>query len=86
MIGWVWFLIVGLVVGAIARFLMPGRDPMGILATMILGIVGSLIGGAISSFIWRQDTGFHAGGFIMSLLGAILVLWFWRMIRSRTTT
>jgi uncharacterized membrane protein YeaQ/YmgE (transglycosylase-associated protein family) len=86
MLSWVWWLIVGLVVGALARFLLPGRDPMGLIATMILGIVGSLIGGVISSFIWRTDTGFHAGGFIMSLLGAILVLWIWRMVRSRTTT
>lgn len=86
MLSFIWWLIIGLVAGALARLIMPGRDPMGILATIILGIVGSLIGGFVSSLIWRTDRGFHAGGLILSLLGAILVLWIWRMIRSRNAT
>ena len=86
MLSFIWWLIIGLVAGALARLIMPGRDPMGIIATMILGIIGSVIGGVVSSFIWRTDTGFHPGGFILSLLGAILALWIWRMVRSRTAT
>ena len=82
-LGWIVF---GLIAGVIAKAIMPGRDPMGIIATMILGIIGSVIGGLVASFIWRTNTGFHPGGFILSLLGAIFALWIWRMVRSRTTT
>ena len=86
MFSFIWWLIIGLIAGALARLIMPGKDPMGIVATILLGIVGSVIGGLVSSFIWRSETGFHTGGLILSLLGAILVLWVWRMIRSRSTT
>ncbi len=85
MLSFLWWLIIGLVAGLLARLIMPGRDPMGLLATMVLGIVGSLIGGFVSSLIWRTEAGFHAGGFFLSLLGAIFTLWIWRMIRSRNT-
>lgn len=83
MLSFLWWLIIGLIAGALARLIMPGRDPMGVLATMVLGIVGSVIGGLVASFIWRTDTGFHPGGLFLSLLGAIFALWIWRMIRSR---
>ena len=86
MLSFIWWLVIGLVAGALARLILPGRDPMGIIATMILGIIGSVIGGVVSSFIWRTNTGFHPGGFILSLLGAIFALWIWRMVRSRTAT
>ena len=85
MFSFIWWLIIGLIAGALARLIMPGKDPMGILATMVLGIVGSIIGGLVATFLWRTDTtGFHPGGLILSLLGAILVLFVWRMIRSRS--
>jgi len=84
MLSWIWWLIIGLIAGALARLIMPGRDPMGVLATIILGIVGSIIGGLVGGLIWRRKNGFHPGGLILSLLGAILVLWIWRMIRSRS--
>jgi uncharacterized membrane protein YeaQ/YmgE (transglycosylase-associated protein family) len=83
MLSWIWWLIIGLIAGALARLIMPGRDPMGVLATIVLGIVGSVIGGLVGGLIWRRENGFHPGGLILSLLGAILVLWIWRMIRSR---
>lgn len=86
MFHFIWWLIIGLVAGALARLIMPGRDPMGLLATCILGIVGSLLGGFISLYIWRTDqAGFQPAGLLMSLVGAIVVLWIWRMIRSRST-
>ena len=82
----IWWLIVGLIAGALARLIMPGRDPMGIIATIILGIVGSLVGGLVSMAIWRNEgTGFHPAGLLLSILGAIIVLWIWRMARSRST-
>jgi uncharacterized membrane protein YeaQ/YmgE (transglycosylase-associated protein family) len=67
----------GLVVGAIARFLYPGRQPMSLLMTMVLGIVGSLVGGLISWLFGfdPQDGPFQGAGWIMSLLGALIVVW-----------
>jgi uncharacterized membrane protein YeaQ/YmgE (transglycosylase-associated protein family) len=88
MLSFIWWLIVGLIVGALARLIMPGRDAMSWLSTMLLGIVGSIVGGLISWAIWGPDTrtgGFHAAGFFLSLIGAIVVLWIWRMISHRST-
>ena len=82
----VWWLIIGLIAGALARLIMPGRDPMGILATMLLGIVGSIIGGLVSFAIWPNERGcIPRAGLLLSILGAIVVLWIWRMIRRRST-
>lgn len=87
MLSFIWWLIIGLIAGALARLIMPGRDPMGIIATIVLGIVGSILGGLVSMAIWRNDTdGFHPGGLLLSILGAILVLFIWRMIKSRSST
>ena len=81
-----WWLIIGLVVGALARLLMPGKDTMGILATILLGIAGSFVGGLVSWALWGSSgTGFQPAGFLLSLLGAILLLVIWRMMRSRST-
>ena len=86
MMSFIWWLIIGLIAGALARLIMPGKDPMGIIATMLLGIVGSILGGLVSMAIWRnQGEGFQPAGFLFSILGAILVLWIWRMIKSRST-
>ena len=86
MLSFIWWLIIGLIAGALARLIMPGRDPMGIIATILLGIVGSIIGGLVSMAIWRNNTaGFQPGGLILSILGAILVLWIYRMVKGRST-
>ena len=88
MMGFIWMLIIGLVAGALARLIMPGRDPMGIIMTIILGIVGSILGGLVSWAIWGADTrdgGFRPAGLLLSILGAIIVLWIYRMIKSRST-
>ena len=77
MLGFFWWMIVGLVAGALARLLVPGRQPMGMFLTMILGLIGSVVGGFISSLIWGYDPsapGIHASGMIMSTIGAVLVL------------
>jgi uncharacterized membrane protein YeaQ/YmgE (transglycosylase-associated protein family) len=68
-----WMLIIGLVIGAIAKFIMPGKDPGGIIVTMLIGIVGALIAG----FLGRAVGWYHEGepaGFIASIVGAILLL------------
>jgi uncharacterized membrane protein YeaQ/YmgE (transglycosylase-associated protein family) len=86
MLNFIWWLIIGLIAGALARLIMPGRDPMGIIATILLGILGSVIGGLVSWAIWGNETrGFQPAGLLLSILGAILVLWIWRMTRSRST-
>ena len=84
MFSFIWWLVIGLIAGALARLIMPGKDPMGIIATMLLGIVGSVLGGLV---IWGSDeTGFHPAGLILSVIGAIIVLWIWRAIKSRSST
>lgn len=86
MLSFLWWLIIGLVAGALARFIMPGRDPMGVIATIVLGIIGSVVGGLVSWAIWGVDEqGFRPAGLILSLIGAIVVLWIWRMVKSRST-
>lgn len=75
-------LLVGLIVGVIAKFLMPGRDPGGIIVTILLGIAGSFVAYYIgSAFGWYQ-TG-DAAGFIASILGAMLLLFIYRLIAGR---
>src|SRR5687768_11410296 len=77
-----WMLIIGLLVGAIAKFLMPGNDPGGIIITMILGVVGALVAG----FLGRSLGWYNAGepaGFIASVVGAMLLLFIYRMFVGR---
>lgn len=76
----IWTVIVGFVVGLIARALLPGAQGMGFFMTAILGIVGSFVGGFIGMLISKPQPGskFHAAGFLMSIVGAILVLWLWK--------
>ena len=71
-------LIVGLIVGALAKLFMPGRDPGGIIMTIILGIVGALIGGYIGQALHLYGPG-EPAGFVGATLGAILVLFIYRM-------
>jgi uncharacterized membrane protein YeaQ/YmgE (transglycosylase-associated protein family) len=69
-------IIVGFIVGLIARAVMPGVDKMGFLLTTALGIGGSIVGGFISSLIWKSPDGkFHPAGWIMSIIGALILLW-----------
>ena len=78
-IGWMIF---GLIVGAIAKLVMPGKDPGGIIVTMVLGIAGALIGGFLGRTLgWYGPN--DGAGFIMSLLGAVLLLWVYRMVVAR---
>ncbi len=72
----VWMVIVGLIVGAIARFLMPGAQPMGWIMTSLLGIGGAIVGGIVAELIWRRPDGkFTPAGWILSIIGAMALLW-----------
>ncbi len=77
-----WYLITGFFIGLIARAIVPGNQHMGLLATTILGIVGSFIGGFIGSMIWKQPEGtkFHRAGFLLSIVGAIILIILWGLI------
>lgn len=79
----VW-LIVGLIAGAIARFLVPGDDPMGWVGTLVLGLVGSLIGGFLGNLLFEGDADISAAGIVGSIIGAIIALLIYRAMRSRT--
>jgi uncharacterized membrane protein YeaQ/YmgE (transglycosylase-associated protein family) len=76
-------LVVGLIVGAIARLLMPGRDPMGLFATIMLGIIGSFVGGFLQNLIEYHHVSihsFHATGLIGSIVGAWVLLLLLRVL------
>ena len=80
-LGWIFF---GLIVGAIAKLVMPGRDPGGIIVTMLLGIAGALVGGFVGQALgWYGPN--DGAGFLMSLFGAIVLLGFYRMVVGRRT-
>ena len=79
-----WTLIIGLVVGAIAKLLMPGRDPGGFIVTMLLGIAGAMFGGFVGRALgWYGPN--DGAGFFMALLGAVLLLGIYRMLFARRT-
>jgi len=82
MFHFLWVLIIGLVVGALAKLIMPGRDPGGIIVTMLLGIAGAFLGGWIGRVVGLYQEG-QGAGFIMSLIGAIILLAIYRLIVGR---
>jgi uncharacterized membrane protein YeaQ/YmgE (transglycosylase-associated protein family) len=82
--GWLIWIVLGLVAGIIAKFIMPGRDPGGFIVTILLGIVGALVGGFISTRLGFGDvTGFNIQSIIIAVLGAMLLLFIYRMVKSR---
>ena len=79
----IWYLLLGFVVGLIARAIMPGVNAMGIVMTTVLGIVGSLVGGLIGGVVSKPKEGakFHPAGLILSIIGAIIVLFLYNALR-----
>ena len=78
-LGIIWMIIVGFIVGLVARAIMPGVDALGFWLTALLGIGGSIVGGIIGSPLFRSPGGgFRPAGFVLSVLGAILLLWLYR--------
>lgn len=76
------WIIFGLVAGIIAKLIMPGPDPGGILITILLGIAGALLGGFIGSLLgFGGVSGFDFRSFLLAILGAILLLWIYRSMR-----
>jgi uncharacterized membrane protein YeaQ/YmgE (transglycosylase-associated protein family) len=77
-----WTCFIGLIVGAVAKFVMPGKDPGGMLITMLLGIAGAFVASFLGRTIgWYQEG--QAAGFIMSVVGAVLLLAIYRVIKKQ---
>jgi uncharacterized membrane protein YeaQ/YmgE (transglycosylase-associated protein family) len=81
-IAWIVF---GLIAGAVAKLLMPGRDPGGWIVTMLLGIAGAFLGGWIGAALWGSGgvNGFNLGSFGLAIVGAIILLALYRMFVGR---
>jgi uncharacterized membrane protein YeaQ/YmgE (transglycosylase-associated protein family) len=77
-----WAIIIGFIVGVVAKFLMPGRDPGGFFITAILGIVGALVATFLGQALGLYAAG-QAAGFIASVIGAMIVLFIYNLIRRK---
>jgi uncharacterized membrane protein YeaQ/YmgE (transglycosylase-associated protein family) len=80
---WLWVALIGVLIGAVAKFLMPGKDPGGIIITMLLGIAGSVIATWLGRVMGMYGPE-QSAGFIMSVIGAIILLAIYHMFRRRT--
>ena len=80
---WLWVILIGLVAGALAKLITPGRDPGGFIVTILLGIAGSILATWLGRAVgWYQEG--QSAGFIMSLIGAILLLAVYHVVRKKT--
>ena len=82
MLSLLWTALIGLVIGAVAKLLMPGKDPGGLIITMLLGLAGSFVAGYLGQLIGWYKEG-QPAGFIMSVLGAILLLYLYRLFTRK---
>lgn len=80
--GWLWWILIGLIAGAIAKAIVPGRDPSGCLITILLGIGGAVLAGFLGQQLgwYRQGEG---AGFLAAIVGAAVILFIYRMVASR---
>ena len=88
MLGFMWWLVIGFLAGVLGRFLIPGRQPMNWFMTIVLGLLGSIAGGVVSSVVFGTDPtdpGFHPSGLIMSTIGAAILLGLYLTYNRRTT-
>jgi uncharacterized membrane protein YeaQ/YmgE (transglycosylase-associated protein family) len=89
-VGIVTMLVVGLIAGLLARAIMPGNDAMGWISTILLGIVGSFVGGLLASVFLHDRTtdtsSLHPTGIVGSVIGALIVLGIWHLARRRRAT
>lgn len=80
-----WTAIIGLIVGAIAKLIMPGKDPGGIIVTMLIGIAGAFLGGYLGRLVGHYQPG-QPAGFLMSLVGALILLGIYHLIKRAQTS
>jgi uncharacterized membrane protein YeaQ/YmgE (transglycosylase-associated protein family) len=85
--GIISWIILGLIAGAIAKWIMPGKDPGGIIVTILIGIVGAVVGGFIGSTLGLGDvTGLNIWSIVLAIAGAIILLIIYRMVTNRKAT
>lgn len=84
MLSFIWMCLIGLVAGALAKLIMPGKDPGGMLVTMLLGIAGSIVAGFLGRTLGWYSEG-QGAGLIMSVAGAVLLLVLYRMLKRGST-
>lgn len=81
--GWLAWIVFGLIAGIVAKVLMPGRDPGGFIVTILIGIAGAMIGGFISSAVgFGAVSGFDLRSMVIAVLGAVLLLFVYRRMRA----
>jgi len=80
-----WEAIIGLIIGALAKFIMPGKDPGGIFITMLIGVAGAILATFLGSHLGLYREG-QSAGFLMSLLGAVLLLVIYRLFKGKAAT
>lgn len=80
--GWLWWIVIGGIAGAIAKLLMPGRDPGGCLVTIILGIAGAFLAGWLGQMVGWYDRG-EGAGFLAAIVGAFIILAIYRLVARR---
>ena len=86
---WLGWILLGLIAGGIAKALMPGKDPGGCIITILLGIGGALLGGFLGRLIFGSDgvdEFFDLSTWITAIIGALILLWIYRMVTNRRTT
>lgn len=80
---WLWWIVIGGLAGLIAKAIMPGRDPGGCIITILLGIGGAVVAGFIGRAVGWYDQGDTGAGFIAAIVGAIIILFVYRLIAGR---
>ena len=82
--GFISWIVLGLVVGVLAKLIMPGKDPGGMIVTILIGIAGAFIGGFISSFMgFGSVSGFNFRSLLIAVGGAVLLLWAYRVMKNK---
>ncbi|MCJ7420837.1 GlsB/YeaQ/YmgE family stress response membrane protein [Sphingomicrobium astaxanthinifaciens] len=79
---WFWWIVIGLIAGAIAKLIMPGKDPGGCFVTVLLGIAGALLAGFLGKAVGWYDEG-EGAGFIAAIIGALIILGVYRLILKK---
>jgi uncharacterized membrane protein YeaQ/YmgE (transglycosylase-associated protein family) len=81
--GFLGWIVIGLVAGVLAKWIMPGRDPGGVIVTILIGIAGGLLGGFVGRLLGISGTG-NALNIIIATAGAVLLLWVYRLLQTRS--
>ena len=80
--GWLGWILIGLIAGAIAKALMPGRDPGGCIVTIVIGIAGAVLAGFLGQAVGWYEAG-EGAGFLAAIVGAVIILFIYRLIARR---